>query len=329
MTVRKDWARSYLLTVVIGWILLSGAGVYMARAKGIPAAFAAPIVAAFLLEYAFYLVPGFEGLRHWLSDRIPPRPLALAIALSGIAPYLIYSLATGQFHQVAAARLAVLVFVLSFWYIFRRPSRVGDLALLGLVAAALVTPLFFRQIYVSPHPSIPPIDILGKLMLVRLVQMVMLILREVDSTGFGFVPTAREWKTGFKYFLLFLPVGIGLSAALKLFAFKTTLIAVAASPVLFLGLFLFPALPEEFLARGLLQQWLSDWTGRSNVALVLAACAFGLTHLWFSHQYPNWKMAFIASVAGWFYGKAYIEGGGVRASAVAHALVIATWQTLS
>src|SRR5678815_4936649 len=116
MTVGKHWARAYILTVVIGWILLGGAGVYMARTKAIPPAFAAPVVAAFLLEYAFYLVPGFEGLRHWLSDRIPPRPLAFGIALSGLAPYLLYSLATGQFRQIAVMRLAVLVFVLSFWY---------------------------------------------------------------------------------------------------------------------------------------------------------------------------------------------------------------------
>ena len=62
-------------------------------------------VAAFLLEYVFYLVPGFERLREWLTDRVPPRLLALAFAISALAPYLLYSLTTGQFRMVAAARL--------------------------------------------------------------------------------------------------------------------------------------------------------------------------------------------------------------------------------
>ena len=143
------------------------------------------------------------------------------------------------------------------------------------------------------------------------------------------MPTAREWKVGLKYFLFFLPIGIGLSAALKLFSFKTSATELAVAPFLFLVFFWAIALPEEFLARGLLQQWLSDWTGRRNLGLVLASCVFGLSHLWFSPGYPNWKMAITATIAGWFYGKAYIEAGGVRASAITHALVVTAWRTLS
>jgi len=255
--------------------------------------------------------------------------LAFSIALSGIAPYLLYSLATGQFRRVAAVRLTVLVLALSYWYVFRRPSRVRDLAFLALVTAALVTRGFFRQIYISPAPSIPNLEILGRLMLARLVPMVMLTIREVDGTGFGFVPTAREWKIGVKYFAIFLPIGVGLSAALKLFAIKTSTTELAVAPFLFLLFFWAVALPEEFLARGLLQQWLSNWSGQRTIGLVVASCVFGLAHLWFSPGYPNWKMAITAAVAGFFYGKAYIEAGGVRASAITHALVVTVWRTLS
>src|SRR5947207_15295635 len=107
--------RCFLVAVAIGWILLTAAGIYYARAKDIPPGIAAPLIAAFLLEYVFYLIPGFAEVRDWLADRIPPRQLALSLALSALAPYLLYSLATGQFRLVAAARLAALVFVGSFW----------------------------------------------------------------------------------------------------------------------------------------------------------------------------------------------------------------------
>src|SRR3954470_19234492 len=97
MTPRTGWVRGFLLAVGVGWILLACAGVLYARQKNIPLSVAGPLIAAFLVEYVFYLVPGFEKLRNWLSDRIPPRKLALGLALSGLLPYLIYSLSLGEF----------------------------------------------------------------------------------------------------------------------------------------------------------------------------------------------------------------------------------------
>src|SRR5437870_4111290 len=149
MTARADGIQGFALAVGIGWFLLTGAGTYYARAKGIPPSIATPLIAAFLIEYVFYLLPGFEKLRNWLADRVPPRQLALALALSGLFPYLLYSLPMDEFRLAAAVRLAVLVFAVSFWYILRRPAPGSDLALLALVAAALIA-RFFRQIYTSP-----------------------------------------------------------------------------------------------------------------------------------------------------------------------------------
>jgi hypothetical protein len=324
MTPRANWSRGFFLTVLIGWIALAAAGAYLARVKGIPPATAVPLIAAFLLEYAFYLVPGFAPLREWLSDRIPPRRLAVALTLSALAPYLVYSLSTGQFRPVAAARLAALTLVLSFWYILRRPAPASDLAILGLVAAALVTK-FFRQIYISP---VPQISILGQLMLIRLFASVMLILREVEGTGFGFLPTAAEWKIGLRNFAWFLPPGLALAGGLGLLRVDTSWTKAAFAPLQFLGILWVVALSEEFLARGLLQRWLTDWTGRPNLALSLASGVFGFCHLWFPPGYPNWRMAAVASVLGWYCGKSYNEAGGIRAAMVTHALVVTTWRTV-
>lgn len=320
-----DWRRKYFLSLLIGWIALGAAGVYYARLKGIPPEVAAPIVAVFLLEYAFYLVPGFEGLRDWLSLQIPVRQLALFLALSALAPYLIYSLGTGSFQPQSLGRLAALVFVISFWYVWRRPTPTADLSILALIAATLIL-RFFRQIYTSPIPSVP-IDILGHLMLIRLVASVMLMIREVEGAGFGFIPTAEEWVIGFRYFLYFLPVGVALTSGLGLIHPRFSWMALARAPLLFLGMLWVVALSEEFLARGLLQHWLADWTGRPKLALLLASAAFGFCHLWF-HHFPNWKFVIVTSVLGWFCGKAYNDAGGIRAAMVTHALVVTTWQTL-
>jgi hypothetical protein len=317
-------ATKFLLTVGIGWILLAAAGVYYARIKSVPTALATPIIAAFLIEYVFYLVPGFEGLRNWLADHIPVRALALALALSALAPYLLYSLATGQFRADLLSRLAALVFAISFWYVWQRPSPIADLCILAVIAAPLIT-RFFHHIYTSPIPWIS-LDILGKLMLIRLVASVMLIFREVEGTGFGFLPTAREWKIGLRYFVYFLPVGLALSMTLRLIHFHASLAGAATAPLLFLGVLWTLALWEEFLARGLLQRWISDWTRRENLGLIVASVIFGLCHLWF-HTFPDWKQAIVAGALGWFCGKAYIRGEGIRAAMVTHALVVTVLKT--
>src|SRR5215813_1227772 len=100
--------RKFLAAVGAGWILLLAAGIGYARLKQIPLVLAAPLLGAFLIEYAFYLVPGFAGVREWLAIRIPPRRLALSLAASAIVPYLVYSAGTREFRIVATSRLAAL-----------------------------------------------------------------------------------------------------------------------------------------------------------------------------------------------------------------------------
>jgi len=36
----------------------------------------------------------------------------------------------------------------------------------------------------------------------------MLILREVEGTGYGFLPSAKDWVIGLRYFLYFLPLAL-------------------------------------------------------------------------------------------------------------------------
>jgi uncharacterized protein len=43
--------------------------------------------------------------------------------------------------------------------------------------------------------------------------------------------------------------------------------------------------------------------------------------------FPNWRFALIAAIAGWFYGRAYLKTGSIRAAMVAHALTNVTWKT--
>src|SRR5882724_5721252 len=301
--------RAALLT---GWIVLSTAGWLYARQKNIPLWAAVPLIAAFLLEYSFYLVPGIEAVRKQLRQRLSRGPLALAMALSAIAPYLVYSLLTGQFDWVACASLAAIVAGVSFWYVVLQPSPVSDVLFLVLLAA-IVFSRAFKYIYTSPIDV--RVDILGQLMLIRTGAFAALELRGVEGIAFGFIPSQKEWVAGVRYFFYFLPVGFPLALALGLVQLNFTGFLFWQTLAIFCGYFWVVALAEEFFFRGLLQQWLTAWTARPNLALIATSLLFGAAHLPF-RDFPNWKMAAVSAVAGCFYGIAYRKTGSIRASMV-------------
>ncbi len=84
-------------------------------------------------------------------------------------------------------------------------------------------------------------------------------------------------------------------------------------------------LAEEFIFRGVLQQWIEDWTWSRPTALILTSILFGGVHLWFRH-FPNWQWVIIAGTLGWFCGRARNQAGSIRAAMVTHTLVITTWR---
>jgi membrane protease YdiL (CAAX protease family) len=212
----------------------------------------------------------------------------------------------------------------SFWYVALRPSPVADILFLVLLAA-IVYSRAFNAIYKTP--IFVRIDILGQLMLIRTGALAALELRRVESIGFGFIPTQKEWVAGVRYFFYFLPVGLPLAIALRLFRLNFTGFLFWQTLATFCGFLWVVALSEEFFFRGLLQQWLTVWTSRPNLALIATSLVFGAAHLPF-RGFPNWKMAAVSAVAGLFYGIAYRKTGSIRASMVTHALVVTVWRTL-
>jgi membrane protease YdiL (CAAX protease family) len=314
---------AFRAALLIGWIGLSAAGLLYARAKNIPLWAAVPLIAAFLVEYPFYLVPGFEAVRERLRTRLTHRQLALGMAVSAIAPYLAYSIPTGQFRWMAFAGLAAIIAAVSFWYVALPPSRVADVLFLVLLAATMLSGSF-THIYTSP---VRYVDTLGKVMLIRTGALAALELRGLQGMRFGFIPSQKEWMAGVQYFFYFLPIGFPLALWLGIVHLNFTVFVFWKTLAFFFGVLWVLALSEEFFFRGLLQQWLADWTQRPHLSLIAASLLFGAAHLGF-RAFPNWRMAAVSAVAGWFYGMAFRKTASIRASMVTHALVVTVWRTL-
>ena len=313
---------SFRAALLIGWGVLGLAGMLYARSKGIPSWAALPVVAAFLIEYPFYLVPGFPSVRERLSaSRFPIFALAAAVL-----PYLACCSGAVAFTWSGLARVVAVALALGLWYLVLPPSRLTDVAYLALWAAVLLG-RYFNPVYTPLHPEfrdLKNVILIPHLAMISTAVMAVMRQRHVSETGYGFVPDRREWRIGVLHFLYFVPIGLPLALLLRAthFVSPKPLWYIAAT---FLGMLWVASLSEEFFVRGVLQQWIEDWTFSRYAALLITSAIFGLLHLWLG-GFPNWKWALVAAVLGWFCGRARNQAGSIRASMVTHALVATAWR---
>jgi uncharacterized protein len=277
-----------------------------------------PALAAFLVEYPFYLVPAFRSVR----DEFAGARLPIFLVASALLPYLVWSLAATVFAWTSVVKLTALALSLGLWYRVFPSHPVSDIGFLALVVAVKIG-RFASSIFPAQFKGVE-VAILGDLALFQITVMVLMLERRIRETGYGFIPSRKDWRIGAINFLYFLPIGFGIALALK-----AVRLVKPGDPLklagYFLGWLLVLTLAEEFIFRGVLQQWLEDWTWSRKTALVITSVLFGAVHLWF-RTFPNWKWVVIAGVLGWFCGRARNQAGSIRAAMVTHTLVITTWR---
>jgi membrane protease YdiL (CAAX protease family) len=313
---------SFRAALLIGWGVLGLAGILYARSRAIPSWAALPVVAAFLLEYPFYLTPAFPRLRErFAGARFPVFALAAAVL-----PYLACCAGAIPFTWTGLVRVAALALALSLWFVILPAWRIADIAYLALWAAVLLG-RYFNPVFAPLHPEfhdLKNIIVIPHLSIISIAVMALILQRRVPETGYGFIPNRREWRIGFLHFLYFIPIGLPLALLLRAARFTAPKPAwyIAAT---FLGMLWVASLSEEFFVRGVLQQWIEDWTASRSRALLITSAIFGFLHLWLG-GFPNFKWALVAAILGWFCGRARNQANSIRASMVTHALVATTWR---
>ncbi len=292
--------------------------------KKIPLLTAGPIAAAGILEIPFYLLPGFPVMRQKLRANGPVR-MASVLAVSSLLPWLAYSLPTGLFEWQAFGMLLLLTTAVSFWYVVVPKGPWRDIIFVAGLAAVVAGKLF-DGVYLTPLPKVP-LSVLGHAMLIRTAALSILELRGEARAEYRFWPNRSEWLTGLRYFLLLLPVTGAVYWGLGLVELREHPLNLLQAAGTFFGILWFTALSEEFFFRGLLLQWFEQWTSSAIFAMVLTAVLFGAVHLGMHHQFPNWRFAIVAAVAGVFYALAFRRNRSVQAGMVAHALTVTVWKT--
>ncbi len=244
---------------------------------------------------------------------------ALLPALLAI-PYLIFSIPRHEFHWIYLIALTFIPVALATILEFSRLEQKltwQDVVVLLALALILETRLLSGA---WPYPGLGS---LPKLYLADVALYIYLVNRRIEGIGYSFVPTPSAFVIGFREWLFFAPIGIGLGLALHFIRFYPRVHTVPDFLAAVLITFLLTAVPEELFFRGVLQNLLEPLAGRTR-ALLIASVLFGLSHFHKGAAF-NWRYVILAFIAGIFYGRAWRSRRQLLASSTTHTLVDVVW----
>lgn len=170
----------------------------------------------------------------------------------------------------------------------------------------------------------------SKLVLVDLALYGYLVIRQLDGIGYDLRPRLSDAGVGLREFLFFSPIAIVLGLGLKFLHWHSS---IPSAPLLIGGwvfTFLFIAIPEELFFRGLVQNLLERRLGKRR-SLAITSVLFGLSH--FNKRLGagvvgfNWRYVLLATIAGIFYGRAWLSRRRLMASGITHTSIDVVWGT--
>jgi uncharacterized protein len=185
-------------------------------------------------------------------------------------------------------------------------------------------PVQFRWMYrLWPYPA-PLTHTLTILFALTTALAAFLFIRRLDGVGY-----ALEWRRRFGRvvavnFVILAAIIIPLGEAIHFIHFGPTAHSLKATPLTGLEILVFTAWPEEFLFRGLLQNLLSRSLKSRYAGWIIASLTFGFAHILHA-PVPNWKYVCLATIAGLFYGRAWMKTESLVPGAIIHALVDTIW----
>lgn len=316
--------RYYWITLAVGWALLATAAAVYAHLKSVPPELAVPLALAFLAEYPFYILPGFTAARERFIAQGRMRA-AFILACSAILPWLVYAHGTHHFNIPALVVMSSIAILMSFWFVLFPPHPAVDLLYLALFAAIILMKVFNR---VYP-PVMPKLDVsaLGHATVIGLMAFSFVGFRGQVDAEYRFMPNVREWLAGLKWFVFLMPATGAAFWALGLMKLRDHPLNPGLAIGTFIGILWVTCIFEEFIFRGLLQSWITQWTSSAALGVVISAILFGCVHLSFHGPFPNWRWMIVTTVLGVFLALARRQTGGIQAGMVAHALTVTVWKT--
>ena len=286
----------------------------------LPAAFA--LILLLIPLFAF----GFAGDRCTRAAQSLPTALRLVLPAVLVVPYLIDALGS----HILTIRwlllyLCVPILLAGLEFLAARldPNQRGHLLdFLVLLPLGLAVDLRWLE---SAWPA--RLAVLGKLTLLDAGLYAFLAVRCLTAVGYNLRFRARDWITGLREFLFYMPIAIPLGLALGFLHLHHRVEHPWLLVPLWIVTFVGVALPEEIFFRGWIQNLLERRLGRT-AALIVTATLFGLSHFNKRTTFFNWRYVLLAAIAGIFYGRAWRRDHRIAASAITHSTVDTLWGAL-
>ena len=286
---------------------------------------AAGIYCSFVLMLLFMAAPGIASSRLWVQEQLKGWGRVAIPAALWCIPYLIYAAGTGDFHWLALLRIAFVSAALPLIYSFFPVADVARFGWQDLASACLLASvLLFHQL--GGIWNVPAnLDFMGRLLLVGVASWSWTFVRRVPELGYEFAITPKILRAAALNFVPFALIAIPAGVALHFIAWNPRRVTIFSFCLDYLEIFLFIAILEEMFFLGFLQTLLAINLKSARASQILVSCLFGLFHILHA-PFPNWRYVLLATVAGWFYGSAFLQGGNLMASALTHAMVDTVWR---
>jgi membrane protease YdiL (CAAX protease family) len=291
---------------------------------------------AFLILMVLYLGYSIQAVVNSSRRFYDNEVHGVLLALLPLVPYVLVALPDGRADPTAflydLGRMFLYVFIPSVALV-NRPSNAKSLHPLDIIAILTIwLPIEFDLLPAASAHLADSVDIPIPLLTgVVLGLICYLVLRPLPRLGYTFRINGRDVKVAGQAFLTYMIIALPLGLVTRFLVVDvapfSTFQWILAWP---LG-YLFTALPEEMLFRGIIQQQIHDRVKNERLALVIASLIFGLAHLNNStagYPVPNWMYVIMATLAGLAYGWTWHKTGKITASAIVHATVNFVWGIL-
>jgi uncharacterized protein len=310
--------------LAIVWILLLSGWLWVCTLPGYGVG---PVfMTAVAVEVSLYLSLALpSSRRQWM--RLEKDVAVVFIIAAGLLPYLIYAPWDGRFDFAHFLMMAAAVSLAALFY-RNGVSLERDLWFLAMMAA--VTLLDANKFWFTGGDKKIPASLLGQLMWIRTGMAALFLVRPASIAQPSLWPQLQQWKTGLSIGLLTCLVVFPVSILVEFGRLKSLEAMARSLPTAistFFGILWVVALSEELFFRGLLMPRLDEGLRSKTASLILTSLLFGAVHLP-ARQFPNWRFALLATIAGLFYGIAARKHSDLGAAMVAHALVVAIWRIL-
>jgi membrane protease YdiL (CAAX protease family) len=271
------------------------------------------------------LLLGSDRILERGRESVKKRPLGIAAVPAALwTLYFVYAagmgIATAKGLATMAIYLSVPFLALALW------SKAEPLVILWIwlpMELGIIRPILVA------HTHGPDLHYaFAQLLAIDAGIVAFIIWNGTPGVGYRFELDRRFVRAGLASFVMFAVIAIPLGFAIGFIHYSFALQKLYSAVPAFAGIFFFTALPEEFLFRGLIQNWIERATQRRVVSLIVASVIFGASHLNNGPPIPNYRYFLMATIAGIFYGSAWNSTGSLMASALTHALVDTVWSVV-